>query len=171
MTPRTTLDDKTEKVGITLPIHLVKQTDKARGNIPRSTFILRALEQYIRGKGDRCPPLRDLIPLAGTIGGGFFDGLLAGYVIKKVIKIVAVIVGLFIAALAYLEYQRIIQVDWTSIQALSQSGITWLANVVTHFSNNMGADHTGATANLAISSLIPLASSTSAGLMFGLARS
>jgi hypothetical protein len=53
MTPRTTLDDKTEKVGITLPIHLVKQTDKARGDIPRSTFILRTLEHYILGKGGR----------------------------------------------------------------------------------------------------------------------
>jgi uncharacterized membrane protein (Fun14 family) len=104
--------------------------------------------------------------LAGTIGGGFFDGLLAGYVIKKVIKIVAVIVGLFIAALAYREYQRIIQVDWTSIQALSQNGITWLANAVTHIANNIGADHMGISTNL-----IPLASSTSAGLMLGLARS
>jgi metal-responsive CopG/Arc/MetJ family transcriptional regulator len=47
---RTTQDDKTEKVGITLPNSLVKQTDKARGDIPRSTFIRRALEQYIQGK-------------------------------------------------------------------------------------------------------------------------
>jgi metal-responsive CopG/Arc/MetJ family transcriptional regulator len=47
---RTTSDDKTEKVGITLPIVLVKQTDKARSDIPRSTFIRRALEQYIQGK-------------------------------------------------------------------------------------------------------------------------
>jgi hypothetical protein len=30
---------------------LVKQTDKARGDIPRSTFIRRALEEYIRGTG------------------------------------------------------------------------------------------------------------------------
>jgi metal-responsive CopG/Arc/MetJ family transcriptional regulator len=45
---RTTRDDKTEKVGITLPISLVKQTEKARGDIPRSTFIRRAIEQYIR---------------------------------------------------------------------------------------------------------------------------
>ena len=47
---RTTQDDKTEKVGITLPIMLVTQTDKARGDIPRSTFIRRAIEQYIQGK-------------------------------------------------------------------------------------------------------------------------
>ncbi|MDQ6668715.1 MAG: type II toxin-antitoxin system HicB family antitoxin [Thermoproteota archaeon] len=53
MTPRTTQDDKIEKVGITLPITLMKQVDKARGNMPRSTFILRGLEQYIRGKGSR----------------------------------------------------------------------------------------------------------------------
>jgi uncharacterized membrane protein (Fun14 family) len=113
--------------------------------------------------------LTDLMPFAGTLGGGFFVGLLAGYAIKKVVKIVAVIIGLFVAALAYLEYQRIIQVDWTSIQALSQSGITWLTYAVTHISN-IGANHMGISINLGASNLIPLASSTSAGLMLGLAR-
>jgi metal-responsive CopG/Arc/MetJ family transcriptional regulator len=48
---RTLQDDKTEQVGITLPIVLVKQTDNARGDIPRSIFIRRALEQYVKGKG------------------------------------------------------------------------------------------------------------------------
>jgi hypothetical protein len=33
---RTTMIDKTEKVGITLPIRLVKQTDKARHDIPEA---------------------------------------------------------------------------------------------------------------------------------------
>ena len=108
----------------------------------------------------------DFMPFAGTMGGGFFVGLLAGYTIKKIIKIAAVIVGLFIAALTYLEYQRIIQVDWTSLQARSQNGITMVANAVIHISNNIGADHMGISA----SNLIPLASSTSAGLMLGLAR-
>ena len=50
---RTTQDDKTEKVGITLPISLVKQIEKVRGDIPRSTFIRRAVEQYIIGKGGK----------------------------------------------------------------------------------------------------------------------
>jgi metal-responsive CopG/Arc/MetJ family transcriptional regulator len=50
---RTSVIDKTEKVGITLPIILVKRTDKARGDIPRSTFIRKAVEQYIRGKGGK----------------------------------------------------------------------------------------------------------------------
>jgi metal-responsive CopG/Arc/MetJ family transcriptional regulator len=46
----TTLYDKTKKVGITLPISLVKQVDKVRGDIPRSTYIRRSVEQYIQGK-------------------------------------------------------------------------------------------------------------------------
>jgi metal-responsive CopG/Arc/MetJ family transcriptional regulator len=50
---RTSIIDKTEKVGITLPITLVKRTDKVRGDIPRSTFIRKAVEQYIRGKGGK----------------------------------------------------------------------------------------------------------------------
>ncbi len=47
---RTTPDDRTEKVGITLPISLVKKTDKARADMPRSTFIRRAVEQYLKRK-------------------------------------------------------------------------------------------------------------------------
>ena len=101
----------------------------------------------------------DLMPFAGTIGGGFFVGLLAGYAIKKILKIAAVIVGLFIAVLAYLEYQRIIDVNWAKIQAVSQNGLTWVADTIIHISNNIGAGHTGALSNLGI----PLASSASAG--------
>jgi metal-responsive CopG/Arc/MetJ family transcriptional regulator len=45
----TTDGDKTEKLGITLPISLLKQIDNKRGDIPRSTFIRRAVESYVRG--------------------------------------------------------------------------------------------------------------------------
>ena len=41
-------------------------------------------------------------PVATTIGGGFFVGVLIGYALKKVIKMVTVIAGLFLAGLAYL---------------------------------------------------------------------
>ena len=108
----------------------------------------------------------DLMPFAGTIGGGFFAGLLAGYAIKKIIKIAAIIFGLFIAALAYLEYQRIIDVNWAKIQAVSQNGLTWVANTIIHISNNIGAGHTGALSNLGI----PLADSASAGFALGMVR-
>jgi uncharacterized membrane protein (Fun14 family) len=45
---------------------------------------------------------------AATLGGGFFVGVLIGYALKKVLKMVAVIVGLFsLAGLAYLQYHQI----------------------------------------------------------------
>ena len=46
--------------------------------------------------------IESLSPAAATMGGGFFVGVLIGYAVKKVIKLVAVIVGLFLAGLTYL---------------------------------------------------------------------
>ena len=45
----TTRIDRTEKLGITLPISLLKQVDNKRGDVPRSTFIRRAVESYLKG--------------------------------------------------------------------------------------------------------------------------
>jgi metal-responsive CopG/Arc/MetJ family transcriptional regulator len=49
----TAAPDKTEKVGITLPRTLVIQADKLSGDVPRSTFIRRAVEKYINEKGPK----------------------------------------------------------------------------------------------------------------------
>jgi uncharacterized membrane protein (Fun14 family) len=46
-------------------------------------------------------------PTAATLGGGFFVGILIGYALKKVTKVLAVIVGLFLVGLAYLQYHQI----------------------------------------------------------------
>ena len=45
----TTDRDRTEKLGITLPISLLKQVENKRGDIPRSTFIRRAVGSYLKG--------------------------------------------------------------------------------------------------------------------------
>ena len=111
----------------------------------------------------------DYAPFLRTIGGGFAAGVLAGYAIKQVIRIAAVIVGLFIAALAYLEYQKIINVDWVRVQSVSQNSVTWVADTLTHISNNIGAPHT-ATSGLGLSNVVPLTSSVSAGFMLGMLR-
>ena len=108
----------------------------------------------------------DYAPFVGTIGGGFVARALIGYAVKKIIKIAAVIAGLFIAALAYLLYQEIINVDWAKFQAVSQSGLTTIANSVMNVSNNFGASHTAAT----FYDLIPLTSSASAGFMLGMMK-
>jgi uncharacterized membrane protein (Fun14 family) len=54
--------------------------------------------------------------IAITIGGGFFGGLLFGYALKKVVKLIAVVVGLFIAGLAYLQYQQLSSFNWDKIE-------------------------------------------------------
>jgi uncharacterized membrane protein (Fun14 family) len=81
----------------------------------------------------------DLAPLAGTVGGGFLLGFVTGYAIKKVIKLAAIIFGVIITTMAYLEYQRILAVDWHKVQAVSQNGIDWVADALTHVSSNIDA--------------------------------
>ncbi|MGC2667738.1 MAG: FUN14 domain-containing protein [Candidatus Nitrosopolaris sp.] len=56
-------------------------------------------------------------------GGGFLFGTAAGYAIKKVMKIVAVVVGLFVAALAYLEYKGLIDVKWVAMENVTRSAV------------------------------------------------
>ena len=46
----TTDPDRTEKLGITLPISLLQKIDNNRGDIPRSTYIRRAIERYLKVK-------------------------------------------------------------------------------------------------------------------------
>jgi uncharacterized membrane protein (Fun14 family) len=53
---------------------------------------------------------------AATTRGGFFVGVLIGYALKKLIKILAVIVGLFLAGLAYLQYHQIANINWNKLQ-------------------------------------------------------
>jgi metal-responsive CopG/Arc/MetJ family transcriptional regulator len=44
----TTDEDRTEKLGITLHISLLQKIDNKRGDIPRSTYIRRAVENYLK---------------------------------------------------------------------------------------------------------------------------
>lgn len=98
----------------------------------------------------------------------FLSASLPGYAVKKVIKLAAVIIGLFIAALAYFEYQHVINVDWNRVQGISQNGITWVTDSITHISNTLGSTHSGTLSHAVVG--IPLVSSASVGLMLGLAK-
>ncbi|MGA9154235.1 MAG: hypothetical protein WBZ36_26945 [Candidatus Nitrosopolaris sp.] len=65
-----------------------------------------------------------------------------------------------------MQYQRILNVDWHKIQAISQNGIGWMADAMTHVSSTIGVTHSGTLSNIGI----PLASSVSAGFIIGLVR-
>jgi uncharacterized membrane protein (Fun14 family) len=98
-------------------------------------------------------------PISATVGGGFFGGLLLGYAIKKIIKLIAVIAGLFIAGLAYLQYQQIASFDWNRIDALFTNA---LGNVTANITNNQEV------ATLAMSNFgIPLTGGMSAWFAVG----
>jgi metal-responsive CopG/Arc/MetJ family transcriptional regulator len=43
-------EDKTEKLGITLPVKLLEKIEHIRGDVPRSKFIRRAVESYLKGR-------------------------------------------------------------------------------------------------------------------------
>jgi uncharacterized membrane protein (Fun14 family) len=101
----------------------------------------------------------ELFAPVSAIGGGFLGGLLLGYAIKKIVKLVAVIAGLFIAGLVYLQYQQIASFDWNRIEVLVSAA---LGNVTTQISNNQEAT------TLAMSNFgIPLTGSMTAGFAVG----
>ena len=107
--------------------------------------------------------------IAATIGGGFFVGILIGYALKKVMKIAAVIVGLFLAGLAYLQYQQIATVNWDKLQNASEGAITALANATTQLSNNLenGGAHNHTIAITTANFGIPLTGSMAMGFAVG----
>ena len=74
--------------------------------------------------------VESLGPTAATMGGGFFVGVLIGYALKKIIKLIAVIVGLFLAELAYLQYHQIANINWNKLQQVSEGAITTLSNAI-----------------------------------------
>jgi uncharacterized membrane protein (Fun14 family) len=110
-------------------------------------------------------------PTAATVGGGFFVGILIGYALKKVIKIVAIIVGLFLAGLAYLQYHQIANINWDKLQHISEGAITTLSNAIMQIPGISGDGHAAAataSSSLAMTSFgIPLTSSLSVGFTIG----
>jgi uncharacterized membrane protein (Fun14 family) len=108
---------------------------------------------------------------AATLGGGFFVGILIGYALRKVIKLLAIIVGLFLAGLAYLQYHQIASINWNKLQQVSEGGLTTVANLTMQIPgiSSTGDVHTAATASsLAMTNFgIPFTGSMSAGFTIG----
>jgi uncharacterized membrane protein (Fun14 family) len=111
-------------------------------------------------------------PTGAAVGGGFFVGVLIGYALKKVIKLVSVIVGLFLAGLAYLQSQEIANINWNKLQHISEPTITTLSNLITQIPGNSSTSdvHAAATSSSLLSMTIfdiPLTGSISAGFTIG----
>jgi uncharacterized membrane protein (Fun14 family) len=94
-----------------------------------------------------------LLWVEDSLGEHFLDMPL-----KRVVKLIAVMAGLFIAGLAYLQYQHIASFDWNRIEVLAS---TALGNVTAQISSHEAT--TVAMSNFGI----PLTGSMSAGFAIG----
>jgi uncharacterized membrane protein (Fun14 family) len=116
--------------------------------------------------------VESLGPTAATMGGGFFVGILIGYALKKVIKLLTLIVGLFLAGLAYLQYHQIANINWNKLQTVSEGALATVANLtmqIPGISASSSDVHAAATtSSLAMTSFgIPFTGSMSAGFTLG----
>jgi uncharacterized membrane protein (Fun14 family) len=127
-----------------------------------------------------------VMPLVSTIGFGGIAGFLIGFALKRIMKILAVIAGVFFAALLYLESQHIVNINWDKLQTISNSvlsTITTTSNATTTGGGGMGTiqaflgNNSTAAANaiLPITNTmanlgIPLTGSTAVGFTLGILK-
>ena len=132
----------------------------------------------------------NIMPFVSTIGFGGIVGFLLGFALKRIMKILAVIAGVFFAALLYLETQHIVNVNWDKLQTISNSvlsTITTTTNATSTTGGGAGAEPiqailgnnstaaAAATHILPITSTlanlgIPLTSSTAMGFTLGILK-
>ena len=105
-----------------------------------------------------------------TIGGGFLACILTGSAIKKPVKLVAIVVGLFFAVIAYLQYQQIHNTNWNKLEVLWQNSLLTLANATTKIPG-LGSSPADHTTSLEFTNIgIPLTGSISTGFAIGFIR-
>ena len=71
------------------------------------------------------------MPFVSTVGFGGIVGFLVGFALKRIMKILAVIAGVFLAALLYLESQHIVNVNWDKIQTISNDVLSTITTTAT----------------------------------------
>jgi len=88
-----------------------------------------------------------------SAGGGFLFGAVAGYAIKKVMKIAAVIIGLFVTGLAYLLYKGWVDVKWVAMEDASRNTLINASEQVVNTLNNTTTQFTSHASSLSASGL------------------
>ncbi len=131
----------------------------------------------------------NIMPFVGTIGFGGIAGFLIGFALKRIMKILAVIAGVFLLLLLYLESQGIMNIHWDKLQAISNSILSTITTTATTNATStsgggvgsiqaiLGNNSTAAAAThiLPITSTmanlgIPLTGSTAMGFTIGLLK-
>ena len=84
----------------------------------------------------------NIMPFVSTIGFGGIVGFSVGFMLKRIMKILAVIAGVFFAALLYLESQHIVNVNWDKLQTISNSVLSTIttATATTNATSTKGGE-------------------------------
>ena len=90
------------------------------------------------------------MPFVSTIGFGGIAGFLIGFALKRIMKILAVIAGVFFAALLYSESQHIVNVNWDKLQTISNS----VLSIITTATTTNATSTTGGGVGLSIQSIL-----------------
>jgi uncharacterized membrane protein (Fun14 family) len=104
--------------------------------------------------------LETFLTAVTSIGGGFFAGIILGYFLKKIIRILMFATGGIVALLLYLQQQQVISVDVDKMEASSTSILNSVAS---------SFDKMTQTGDMSILG-IPLAGGLLAGLAIGLMK-
>src|SRR5437867_1161405 len=102
-----------------------------------------------------------LIPIATSIGGGFFIGLVLGYFVKKIVKILMFVAVGIVGLLHYLQQQQIISVNLEKLGTSSTAILTSVASTIDKMTQVGDFTSIG----------IPLTASIAAGFTVALAKS
>jgi uncharacterized membrane protein (Fun14 family) len=79
-----------------------------------------------------------ITPFLGTVGFGGIAGFLVGFALKKIMKILAIIAGVFFAAVMFLQSQGLLNINWDKLQTVSEPMISILTNNVTSTTGGIG---------------------------------
>ena len=102
-----------------------------------------------------------LTSIVTSLGVGSISGFAIGYAVKKIFKISLALMGVFLGAIAYLQSQGVLNVNWGKIETIS-NGIVSTASTVTM--TQLGTD------SLISSFGLPLVSGMSMGFAVGFMR-
>ena len=102
-----------------------------------------------------------LVPVVTSVGGGFFIGLVLGYFVKKIVKILMFVAGGIVGLLLYLQQQQIISLNMEKLETSSTVILTSLASTFDKMTQVGDFTSIG----------IPLTASIAAGFTVALAKS
>jgi uncharacterized membrane protein (Fun14 family) len=91
-------------------------------------------------------------PLLTTVGFGELAGFLIGFVIKKLFKILAIMVGIFLTALMYLEQQGIVNINWDKLNVAYHDVLSTVTGTITNstVSGGIRGSHAAASSFLPV---------------------